>query len=285
MVWQAKGSQINKDLKTKQTLVSNNKIPKAIVEAKTGINEVDQAIEVFYKTGYMHNHMRMYVASICCNIARSHWYYPSKWLYYHLLDGDIASNQLSWQWVAGTFSNKKYYANQDNINKFFYGSQHNTFLDIDYEDFENLKIPDILLETTLVDLNTTFPAIEKPSLDRNQKTLIYNYYNLDPNWYKDEEMQRVLLLEPSIFASYPVSSSCIEFVLELSKNIKDIKIFIGEFEEIEGSVNSENIVFKEHPLNSHYKGVEKPREWLTTIEGYYPSFFSYWKKCKKQLII
>ena len=71
----------------------------------------------------------MYIASIVCNIAKSHWKLPSKWFYYYLLDGDLASNNLSWQWVCGANSSKKYYANQENINKFCFTKQKNTFLD------------------------------------------------------------------------------------------------------------------------------------------------------------
>jgi len=104
-VWIAKGDDINTDLKTTQKSVSNHQVPKAIINASTGIEAVDAAIKELYNTGYMHNHMRMYIASICCNIANSHWLAPAKWMYAHLLDGDCASNQLSWQWVAGAFSN------------------------------------------------------------------------------------------------------------------------------------------------------------------------------------
>ena len=50
----------------------------------------------------MHNHLRMYTASITSVIAKAHWLNPSKWMYYHLLDGDLASNSCSWQWVAGS---------------------------------------------------------------------------------------------------------------------------------------------------------------------------------------
>jgi deoxyribodipyrimidine photo-lyase len=126
-VWVAKEDQIHTDLKNQQQPISNHQVPSAIINACTGIEAVDHAIRELYKTGYMHNHMRMYVASICCNIANSHWLAPAKWMYAHLLDGDLASNQLSWQWVAGVFSNKKYYANQENINTFFDSSQKNTF--------------------------------------------------------------------------------------------------------------------------------------------------------------
>ncbi len=227
--------------------------------------------------------MRMYVASICCNIGKSHWLNPSRWMYANLLDGDLASNQLSWQWVAGAFSNKKYYANQDNINNFFNSTQKNTFLDVEYSEFETIQTPEELLITEEFKLITQLPENLNSYINKNQKTLIYNYYNLDPNWHKEEEFQRIFILEPSIFKKYPVSKKCIDFALKLSENITGIKIFVGEFNELTKIINSENIIYKEHPLNSQYEGKEEPREWLSNTEGYYSSFFSFWKKCKKTL--
>jgi len=112
-IWVIKGELINKDLKRPQDDVKDFKIAKSLLDAKTGINSVDEEINNLYREGYMHNHMRMYVASIATNIAKSHWRLPALWMYHHLLDGDWASNALSWQWVAGSNSNKKYYANQD----------------------------------------------------------------------------------------------------------------------------------------------------------------------------
>lgn len=55
---------------------------------------------------------------LTCTIAQPHWLNPARWMNCHLLDGDLASNMLSWQWVASSFSSKKYYANQENINKY-----------------------------------------------------------------------------------------------------------------------------------------------------------------------
>lgn len=284
LVWIEKQDAIHSDLKQTQFPVSNHQIPKALSDANTGIYAIDHAIKELYETGYIHNHMRMYVASICCNLAYSYWHTPSKWMYAHLLDGDIASNQLSWQWVAGTFSQKKYYANQDNINKYFNSTQKQTFLDIEYDEFDKLPIPEALLETVPFDLQTPLPSARKPVLDKEKITLIYNYYNLDPLWYKDEDVQRILLLEPSIFRQFPVEQKCIDFVLGLSNNIKDLQLFVGEFDELLEYLQPENIVFKEHPLNKGYKGCEVPRDWLSSVKGYYPSFFSFWKQCKKELI-
>jgi deoxyribodipyrimidine photo-lyase len=282
-VWIAKGDGINTDLKNTQEPLSNHRVPSAVVNASTGIEAIDDGIKELYETGYMHNHMRMYVASVCCNVAHSHWLEPARWLYAHLLDGDLASNQLSWQWVAGAFSNKKYYANQANINKFFNSTQQNTFLDIDYNDFSKLNTPHILSETITFDLQTPLPNIDRPMLKQHQTTLIYNYYNLDPYWHQGEDLQRILLLEPAVFNKNPVSQKCIDFVMELKENIPGIKVFVGEFNDLLNQLNPEKIVYKEHPLNKHYKGHEEPREWLGSITGYYPSFFAFWKKLKKEL--
>ncbi len=284
-VWISKRDEIKHDLKSKQLAVTNYKIPKAIVNAQTGIEAVDEAIQELYTTGYMHNHMRMYVASIVCNMANSHWLTPAKWMYSHLLDGDLASNFLSWQWVAGTFSNKKYYANQNNINKYFNTGQVNTFLDVEYEAFESFKIPAQLSETVSFNLETKLPAVKNPILEQNKTTLIYNYYNIDSKWRKDEDVQRVFLLEPSFYKENPVSQQCVDFAVELTKNVEGIKIYVGEFSKLIEIVNPDYIVYKEHPTNNHYQGKEEPREWLSNVKGYFPSFFAFWKEVKNNFDI
>lgn len=282
-VWIAKGDLIMQDMKQEQSSILNHQIPANIINAETGILEVDQAIKQLYETGYMHNHMRMYVASICCNVANSHWLQPAKWLYAHLLDGDLASNHLSWQWVAGSFSTKKYYANQWNINTYFGGTQQNTFLDVEYEKFGSLEVPNQLLKIMPFNMETFLPTTENPTLEKAKTTLIYNYYNLDPSWHQGLDMQRVFLVEPSFFRENPVSQKCLHFALELSENIKGIKIFVGEFSDLAAQVNVENLVYKEHPSNSHYQGREEPRDWMSGVEGFYPSFFAFWRKAKKEI--
>lgn len=282
-VWIAKGEGIKQALKHPQSPISNHQIPEAIVKAETGIIAVDEAIKQLYATGYMHNHMRMYVASICCNIADSHWLQPAKWMFSHLLDGDLASNHLSWQWVAGAFSNKKYYANQANINTYFDSAQQNTFLDIAYEEFENLSTPTHLIASAPFLLETVLPETSHPQLEKHKKTLIYTYYNLDPYWYKHQDMQRVFLMEPSFFRENPISQKSLDFALALLNNIPDIQVFVGEFSALIEHIHPENIIFKEHPDTSHFQGKEEAREWLSGVTGYFPSFFAFWKKCQKEI--
>ena len=267
------------DIKSPQSPIFSKSFPKAVLEAQTGILAIDNAIHLLYQSGYMHNHLRMYLASIVCNIAQYHWSMPSKWLYYHLLDGDFASNSCSWQWVAGANSSKKYYANQDNINTYTKLVQSNTFLDCDYESLVNSQIPSHFIESLDLDLQTKLPESKIHSINPQWPTYIYNYYNLDPLWGADINANRILLLEPDFFAKFPVSEKCLQFVIDLSKNIKDIQIFTGSFKELQSTFKLSKIVFKEHPLNNHYKGIEVSRDWICeSVLGYFPSFFAYWKK-------
>lgn len=282
-VWIEKGDFINVDLKNSQQSVTNQGIPLAIIEGKTGVEAIDNAIHKFYDIGYIHNHIRMYIASLSCNLAKSKWNTPAKWMYYHLLDADWASNALSWQWIAGTNSNKKYYANQENINKYCLTNQKDTFLDISYEDFSTLEVPETLLKTTVLDLKTKLPQKEPLLINSTLPTLIYNFYNLDPLWKKDISANRILLLEPSLFKKYPVSEKSINFTVNLSKNITNIQVYVGEFDELTKENTLNEIFYKEHPLNNHYKGIEESRDFMFSVKGYYASFFSFWKQCKKEL--
>ncbi len=275
---------LNQDIKQAQEPVLHHEIPEQIINATTGIIGIDNAIQQLYSTGYMHNHCRMYTASVVCNMAKSNWLHPAQWMYYHLLDGDWASNACSWQWVAGANSSKKYYANQENVNKYTNTNQTTTFLDNSYEVIEQMEVPEQLVATQKLLFETILPKSELLRLDNNLPTFIYNYYNLDPLWHAEKLGNRILLVEPEFFAAYPVNNNCIDFMLSLGNNIPNIQVFVGSFEALRNQYHLQNMYYKEHPLNIGYTGTEETRDWITDkVTGYYPSFFSYWKKVEKHL--
>jgi deoxyribodipyrimidine photo-lyase len=284
-VWQAKGTAgINTALKQEQVDVKHTQMIDVVVNAATGIEAIDEQISKLYESGYMHNHARMYTASIVCNIGKAHWHQPSKWMYYHLLDGDLASNNCSWQWVAAAFSSKKYYCNQENINKYCNSNQRQTFLDKSYEELPEMDIPDALQQTVELSLHSKLPTATAINIDPSKPVLIYNSYNLDPNWRKEEDANRILLLEPSHFTNYPVSEKVLQFILDLSKNIEGIQLFVGELDELMQLKGNAVIISKEHPAFEHYTGTKDSRDWMfPQVTGYFNSFFSYWKKCERYL--
>ena len=119
-------------------------LPQDIREGRTGVPAIDAAVRVLYATGYLHNHARMWLASYVVHLRKVHWRAGADWLYGHLIDGDLASNHLSWQWVAGTFSSKPYIFNADNVAKFAPASARDgwastgTVIDQSYETLDAL---------------------------------------------------------------------------------------------------------------------------------------------------
>lgn len=283
-VWFNKEQHIWSDLKQPQQKVLHHLMPEAIVKSSTGITAIDAQIEQLYATGYMHNHARMYVAGITCNMAGAYWLEPSRWMYYHLLDGDIASNTCSWQWVAGAFSSKKYIANQENINRYLHSHQRNSFLDHPYESIFDQPVPESLKATTALQLSTPLPSVDLPHLDPNKDLCIYTSYWLNPEWRSEEDVERVLLLEPSHFERYPVSEKVIQFVMDLAKaHIPNIKIYVGTFESLRSKrAPGKQIFFIDHPLHRHFSGVGDAYPWMfPEVKGTFSSFFGFWKKAER----
>jgi deoxyribodipyrimidine photo-lyase len=283
-VWQTEGERIHTDLKQEQVARFQHGMSFSVDDAATGIEAIDDSIASLKENGYMHNHIRMYVAFMTCNLAGFQWHDPARWMYYHLLDGDWASNALSWQWVAGTFSSKKYIANQENINHYTKSSQRKTFLDCSYEELAEATAPSHLLEAIELNLTTNLPAAAPLTIDSSKPTCVYNYYNLSPVWRKEEDVNRVLLLEPALFECYPVSDGCIAFMMEQCNNIEGIQVFVGSFAELQKHIKQSTLYFREHPLNKYYKGIEDPRAWMIqTSQPVKGSFFSFWKKYERQI--
>ncbi|MBD2716637.1 hypothetical protein KBK19_16455 [Microvirga sp. STR05] len=283
-VWEAKGDELFTDLRQPQPGVRHHQLPQALPEASTGIAAVDAHIERLYATGYLHNHLRMYIASLACTIGRAHWSAPAAWLYYHLLDGDLASNTCSWQWVAGAFSGKQYYCNQENINHYTGSQQRHTYLDVPYGELPTLPVPPPLQATVVPGFTTPLPVTPAPTIDPALPLLLYNSYHLDPQWRANEPANR-LLLEPSHFRRFPVSGAVLAFIQQLaSDNIPGVQVVVGEVAELPHLRQVPAIYTRRHPSSAHYPGTHDARSWLVPeVGGYFPGFFTYWKKCEKVL--
>jgi deoxyribodipyrimidine photo-lyase len=96
-------------------------LPEDIKNGTTGRVCIDQFSQELRETGYLHNHIRMWLAAYIIHWRRIQWQAGAKWFLQHLLDGDPASNNMSWQWVASTFSHKPYFFNRENLEKYTKG--------------------------------------------------------------------------------------------------------------------------------------------------------------------
>ena len=283
-VWQTNGDDIFSDLNQAQDKVRSDQLPQAIANAKTGISVLDDTLSVLETYGYMHNHARLWVAAVSCNIAHTHWYKPAQWLYYHLLDGDLASNTLSWQWVAGSFSHKKYIANQDNLNRYSGAEQYSTFLDVSYEELTHLDTPAVLQPRVELELGNTFPdSTVMPVHSSTDPVLLYSIWNLDPQWRQDEQCLRILWIDPAMHSEFALSPLRWQFIKHWANEINGLGIFVGTEQELfPGGTEDIKVYTREYPATAHWPGQRDARDWCYECPtGAITSFSNYWKKVRK----
>ena len=128
----------------------SNEVPADLRQARTGVPAIDTAVRTLYATGTLHNHARMWLASYVVHLRKVHWRAGADWLVAHLLDGDLASNHLSWQWVAGTGSSKPYLFNAENVARFAPSAWHSigTVIDCSYEQLDAMARSSRPVKTT-----------------------------------------------------------------------------------------------------------------------------------------
>lgn len=118
MVWQAEGNEIFSEMEPPKVGLGYAPLSDAILQAETGLPCMDTFIRELLDTGYLHNHARMWLASYIVHHQKMDWRLAADWFEAHLLDGDMASNHLSWQWIASTYSSKPYYFNKENLARY-----------------------------------------------------------------------------------------------------------------------------------------------------------------------
>jgi len=117
-VWDRYRVQVADDLESTSRDTALHRRLHTAMRGETSIAGFDDWVHELVATGYLHNHARMWFASIWIFTLKLPWALGADWFLRHLLDGDPASNTLSWRWVAGLHTpGKTYLARADNIRR------------------------------------------------------------------------------------------------------------------------------------------------------------------------
>ena len=138
--WLEHRPEVWKDFVNSSPSYSEEDYEKAI-NGKTGIVCFDDWVNELKTENYLHNHTRMWFASIWIFTLNLPWELGARFFLKYLFDGDAASNTLSWRWVAGIQTQgKNYIARESNIRKFTNQRYLNTILNENASPLENHKI-------------------------------------------------------------------------------------------------------------------------------------------------
>lgn len=138
-LWRHWGEGIFDDRRPPPGCGYTRELPEDLRRAATGVPVIDRSVRELYRTGYLHNHARMWLASYAVHLRKVHWRAGADWMYGHLLDGDLASNYLSWQWVAGTLTGRAYLFDAANVARYAPAwASPGTAIDRSYEALEEI---------------------------------------------------------------------------------------------------------------------------------------------------
>ena len=176
------------------------------LDGNTNIEPFNEWVKLLKSNGYLHNHVRMWFASIWIHYLEIPWQLGCNFLYENLLDGDVASNLLSWRWVAGlqTFG-KKYIATEENINKY----TNNRYLG-----FKLPKVRNVLLKNEDRILNSISASKLKESYKNCAFIIMDNNLNLELFQKVKTQIKALILLK---FNLKPIKKS--QTVIKFQKGI------------------------------------------------------------------
>ncbi len=124
-VWHAYQAELHQALNRLAVEGGLRRVYHDACDGRTGIDGFDAWARELVETGTLHNHARMWFASIWIFTLRLPWTLGAAFFLRHLLDGDPASNTLSWRWVAGLHTRGKHYvARAENIARYTGGRFH-----------------------------------------------------------------------------------------------------------------------------------------------------------------
>ena len=171
-------NQIKNELK-------DNKDYIAAIEGKTKVNCFNEWVKELKENNYLHNHTRMWFASIWIFTLELPWQLGAEFFMQHLYDGDAASNTLGWRWVAGVQTQGKHYlASEWNIKKF----TNNRFQNIKLNENAPPKVSEKSYQIIKQDFNN-------PQKIENKNLLIFeNNLSFEITDFKENNFKKIYLV-------------------------------------------------------------------------------------------
>lgn len=267
-IWYLSGERINSEMEPPKVKLSRNPLPLEVLDSNTKLPCMDSFISTLKEAGYLHNHARMWLSSYLIHWLGVDWRQASQWMCHLLLDGDEASNSLSWQWVASTFGSKPYFFNQENLSKY----THNQYCENCQSacpfkhSYESLN--DTLFQTT------TAPAKIYPSVNIPVKNpakgsahiILFHDEMLSPNHtlYLRSE-RKVFVLDPLLYQGWAIKR--LQFLADCLAEMPEVEVWIGDTLTVLHDINAgsletqmtPNTTFRKLLAQCQVTYIEEPR--------------------------
>jgi len=263
-VWYFVGDRIHSEMEPPKVKLERKALDSDIIDAKTGLMCMDHFVSELKGTGYLHNHARMWLASYMIYWRGIDWRLAAHWMHDLLLDGDQASNTLSWQWVASTFGSKPYFFNQENLSKY----THNRFCGTckancpfkeSYETlnttlFKPTSAPAKVSALARIELQEISQGLEHIVLFHDEMLSANNELYRSPK-------KKVFIFDPRFQKNWALKR--LQFIADCLVQMPEIEVWVGDTREVLGTMQAGKIETQNTP-NSELRAILT--QWDVTYE-------------------
>lgn len=293
-VWYQLGDGIFSDIEDPKVMLGDKLLPDFIRQGITGLPCMDGIIRNLTLEGYVHNHARMWFAAYVVHWLKVDWRDAADWFENHLLDGDKASNHLSWQWVASLFSSKPYYFNKENLSRFT-GAKYCTNckvacpFDASYEQLKERLFPNVTPEPAKAH-RVIMPERIMLSTHRAVAIFVHDEMLSSAHPLLRRSMPKFFVFDDFLHGKWPLKR--LQFVADCLSELQEVEVWIGDT----GNVLKERGVgqiFTQDTPNKQLKALLEPfnTQWMPEMkfaetevsEKRLKRFSRYWDKVGVEL--
>ena len=229
-VWFAEGNAIYSEMEPSKVDIGYAPLNDFVTKGNTGLPCMDGFVHELLDTGYMHNHARMWFASYVVHHLKIDWRAAADWFEAHLLDGDSASNHLSWQWVASTFSAKPYFFNKENLarftgDKYCAGCTAACPFDASYEVLNERLFKAALLPTAK-QCTLTPPAKHAVSGVSGLEVFIHDEMLSAAHVLLTKPLPKIFVFDKKIHGAWSLNR--LQFVADCLSEMEDVEVWLGD---------------------------------------------------------
>jgi deoxyribodipyrimidine photo-lyase len=288
-VWYQEGDKILSEMEPPKVAISHLPLNDFVLQGKTGLPCMDGFIGDLLDSGYVHNHGRMWLASYIVHHLKMDWREAADWFEAHLLDGDTASNHLSWQWVTSTFSSKPYFFNKENLSRYtgakFCGDcKANCPFDASYE-----QLNERLFSKTLVPIAKRYSAknvVKQPTATHpNLAVFVHDEMLSVAHPLLAKPYPKIFVFDPALHGRWSLNR--LQFVADCLNDMETVEVWQGDTYEVLMERGVGQVVTQDTP-NLAIKAVLAPflPEWQREVplvevdlsEKRLKRFSRYWEK-------
>lgn len=293
-VWYAHGDAIMIDMQPPQIVLAYGDLPTDLQTASTGLPCIDHFASQLLEEGYLHNHARMWLAAYTVHWRHTDWQQGAQWMHDQLLDGDYASNHLSWQWVSSTFSRKPYFFNQENLAKYT-KNKHCDSCEAKCPFRDSYTNLEQQLFKPSQQLAREHIPIEQPhaSSELGDKILVWIHDEILNNEHDLLQLthEKVFIFDPYFYQDWSINR--LHFIADCLIEMPNVTVWIGQTSAVFKHLKTQHIITQDTPnqqlkqLVAEYPVTWQPEQKVCTntfTSEQLTSFSKFWKVASHDFI-